>query len=76
MKSQNVLIPFNFKNAWICKTYYIYCNFLLKIVEIFVLTMFHLIGIIFYFVNIFPQQFSLQIARTLSIEFVELLHYL
>ena len=39
--------------------------------------MFDLIGIILLFiVNIFPQQFSLQITRPLRIEFVELLHYL
>ena len=41
------------------------------------LIMHTLFGITLVFhVNIFPQQFSLQITRTLSIEFVELLHYL
>ena len=49
MTSQNVFIPFNFENAWtFLKIYRIYCNFSLKMVEIFVLTMVDLIGIIFY----------------------------
>ena len=63
MTSQNVFIPFNFENTWIfCKIYPdIYCNLSLETVK-----------------NVckFAQQFSLQITRTLSIEFVELLHYL
>ena len=78
MTSQNVFIPFNFKNAWIfCKIYHIYCNFSLKIVENICIDnvrpdRHHFLFII----NIFPQQFSLQITRALSIEFVELLYYL
>ena len=41
------------------------------------MTMFDIIGILFLFIaNIFPEQFALQLPRTLSIEIVELLHYL
>ena len=49
MTSQNVFISFNFENAWIFnKIYHIYCNVSLKMLVVFVLTMFDLIGMIFY----------------------------
>ena len=54
-----------------------YCNFSLKIVEnIFIDNVLPNGHNFLFIVNIFPQQFSLQITRTLSIEFVERLHYL
>ena len=78
MTSQNVFIQFNFENAWnFCKIYHIYCNFSLKIVENICIDNVSPDRHNFLFiVNIFSQQFSLQITKTLSIEFVELLHYL
>ena len=52
-------------------------GFFVKFVTYIDNVMFDLIGIIFLFIgNISPQQFSLHITRALSIEFVELLHYL
>ena len=78
MTSQNVFIPFNFENAWnFFKIYHICCNFWLKIVEnICIDTVWSYRHHFLFIVNIFRQQFSLQITRTLSIEFVKLLHYL
>ena len=66
MTSRKVFIRFNFRNGWIfCKIYHIYGNFSLKIVGIICTDNVWPDGYNFLLVvNIFSQQFFLQITRT------------